>query len=200
MNEYTEAVEYARSYNGDFSFMVDMQRKCKAQTPSLTDGMIAAILRCKDRDTKTKTSTVVAKPTFDGTQVIQDGRYTVVFNGDDEDYATIRISSVTERSSAPQGTQKLGYLYGPDNTSQFTVIAYVFGDRFVPFKDSSRYLVERYGAAFRAVLAMSKDEQADSRELYAMKSGKCARCGRDLTVPTSLHRGIGPECFKKMEF
>jgi len=29
-------------------------------------------------------------------------------------------------------------------------------------------------------------------------SGKCGRCGRKLTTPESLERGIGPECIKAM--
>jgi len=28
--------------------------------------------------------------------------------------------------------------------------------------------------------------------------GKCGRCGRTLTVPESIDRGIGPECWEKM--
>lgn len=29
---------------------------------------------------------------------------------------------------------------------------------------------------------------------YAVKSGNCWRCGRELTVPASIHRGMGPIC------
>lgn len=29
---------------------------------------------------------------------------------------------------------------------------------------------------------------------YAVKSGNCWRCGRELTVPASIHRGMGPVC------
>jgi hypothetical protein len=31
-------------------------------------------------------------------------------------------------------------------------------------------------------------------------SGKCGRCGRTLTTPESLDRGIGPECWHKMGY
>jgi hypothetical protein len=30
-------------------------------------------------------------------------------------------------------------------------------------------------------------------------AGKCCRCGRELTVPESIERGIGPECWEKMK-
>jgi hypothetical protein len=31
---------------------------------------------------------------------------------------------------------------------------------------------------------------------YAEMSKRCRRCGRVLTVPTSLHRGFGPDCWE----
>ena len=37
-------------------------------------------------------------------------------------------------------------------------------------------------------------------EAYAIGSGKCACCGRTLTVPASVHRGLGPDCAKKYGF
>lgn len=33
----------------------------------------------------------------------------------------------------------------------------------------------------------------------ARHDGRCSCCGRKLTTPTSLERGIGPECWKKMD-
>ena len=35
-------------------------------------------------------------------------------------------------------------------------------------------------------------------ELEVKHSGKCGRCGRPLTNPTSIDRGIGPECYAIM--
>ena len=34
-------------------------------------------------------------------------------------------------------------------------------------------------------------------EAYALESANCFRCGRKLTVPVSIHRGLGPECASK---
>jgi Family of unknown function (DUF6011) len=36
-------------------------------------------------------------------------------------------------------------------------------------------------------------------ELVVRHEGHCGRCGRTLTVPESIERGIGPECAAKME-
>ena len=35
-------------------------------------------------------------------------------------------------------------------------------------------------------------------ELIIRHEGRCGRCGRTLTVPESIDRGIGPECATKM--
>ena len=42
-------------------------------------------------------------------------------------------------------------------------------------------------------------KSAESREAYALLSSRCARCNRTLTVPASIHRGLGPECAQKMD-
>lgn len=36
--------------------------------------------------------------------------------------------------------------------------------------------------------------------LEVWHEGRCGRCGRALTVPSSVARGIGPECAEKMGF
>jgi hypothetical protein len=36
-------------------------------------------------------------------------------------------------------------------------------------------------------------------QLVVRHEGKCGRCGRTLTVPSSIDAGIGPECAAKME-
>lgn len=48
----------------------------------------------------------------------------------------------------------------------------------------------------RAVEIVAADPQK-AQMAFAMKEGKCARCARQLTVPASLHRGLGPECAGK---
>jgi hypothetical protein len=48
--------------------------------------------------------------------------------------------------------------------------------------------------AFRFFVALTENHPA----LVVRHEGKCGRCGRTLTVPESIDRGIGPECATKM--
>lgn len=38
----------------------------------------------------------------------------------------------------------------------------------------------------------------DSTQVKFRHAGKCGKCGRQLTTPESVDRGIGPECASKM--
>jgi Family of unknown function (DUF6011) len=49
--------------------------------------------------------------------------------------------------------------------------------------------------AFRFFLGLTELHQ----QLVVRHEGRCGRCGRTLTVPESIDRGIGPECASKME-
>lgn len=37
-----------------------------------------------------------------------------------------------------------------------------------------------------------------SEKVEIWHNGKCGKCGRKLTVPSSIDTGIGPECFKRL--
>jgi hypothetical protein len=41
------------------------------------------------------------------------------------------------------------------------------------------------------------DEAAGRLEALLVEAGRCHRCGRLLTDPVSVERGVGPECVKK---
>lgn len=40
----------------------------------------------------------------------------------------------------------------------------------------------------------------DSPQISFFHIGQCGKCGRTLTDPTSIERGIGPECFRMTSF
>lgn len=44
---------------------------------------------------------------------------------------------------------------------------------------------------------MGRDEEADKVERILNAVGHCRHCGRTLTDPTSIERGVGSDCWAK---
>jgi hypothetical protein len=49
-----------------------------------------------------------------------------------------------------------------------------------------------------AVKAVAKGSLPEGYKIQ--HEGKCCRCGRTLTTPESIERGIGPECVKHCQW
>jgi len=49
----------------------------------------------------------------------------------------------------------------------------------------------------KATKLWEKDKGASAPNIQIYHEGRCARCGRALTDPASIKRGLGPECYKK---
>lgn len=56
-----------------------------------------------------------------------------------------------------------------------------------------RILQADYNAYFVRFPELSR--QALALEAVLAKRGRCRRCGRELTNPVSIARGVGPECY-----
>lgn len=124
-----------------------------------------------------------------GTHQIPNGRYTVVLT-DDSDYVTLEISPWKSKP----GTQIASYLRGPDNTSDFEGFGQIAGGAFSVWRRCATGYTRQQDAVRILLGADTLDTYTTA---YAMKSGRCSRCGRELTVPASIHQGKGPECAKK---
>jgi Family of unknown function (DUF6011) len=125
---------------------------------------------------------------------IPNGTYTVVLDAASGDYVTIRIA--TEKWC--DGKVVASYLAGSDNESSYKGFAFVNENGINVWKRFAGN--ERLAAALEFLtgnLTEAHEKFLEMAEAYAMESGKCMRCGRKLTVPTSLHRGLGPECASK---
>ena len=123
---------------------------------------------------------------------VPDGTYTVVF-GSADDYLTLNLSDASwaKRPPQPPNTQGVKLMTGPDNTDlrgSFQFVGFLLGDHWKPSRGAS---VE--GRLAQAIEILTGDP-ATAGERYAMQSSRCSRCLRKLTVPASLHRGLGPEC------
>jgi hypothetical protein len=90
-------------------------------------------------------------------------------------------------------------LRGPDNTKDFAYMGVLRkpGSFFITTKSQ----VTRHPTSYKA-LVWFLDAMRNGREILGGKplefwhSGRCGCCARLLTVPESVSRGIGPECFK----
>lgn len=133
----------------------------------------------------------VAAPVIeDAPKGIADATYTVSVS--DTEWYTVKID--TKESGSLAGKRIASFLAGPDNESDFVGFAFVNEDGTVAVW--KRFRSEGYAPYVEALnTVMGYPTLADEfRTAYAMKSGKCARCGRKLTVPASLNRGLGPDC------
>jgi len=105
-----------------------------------------------------------------------------------------------EASGQYPDTWFVSLLTGPENTSDYTYLGILDSQagnvrltRKSSYKDDSAPVVAiRW--ALRRIWA-DKPLPAPASILHA---GRCGRCGRLLTVPTSIESGFGPECIGKI--
>ena len=121
---------------------------------------------------------------------IPEGTYTVVLDGDD--YVTIRVQS----ESWCEGKVVASFLCGSDNETSYKGFGFVNGGRlnvWSKFRSAQR-IVAAAQLLIEGDVDAAHEEFLNRAEAYALASGKCMRCHRKLTVPSSLHRGLGPDC------
>lgn len=91
-------------------------------------------------------------------------------------------------------------LVGPDNNSNYRRIGYMIGDpaeKKVYFK-GAKNLPANHALIQAFVWILGRAEKGEfstkSGTAHVYHEGRCGRCGRRLTVPASIHRGLGPHC------
>lgn len=89
-------------------------------------------------------------------------------------------------------------LHGPDNTSDYAYLGLINRDtRFFRLTGKSRYTEDSTAVkAFKYMFDKLINNLPMSIDIF--HEGCCARCGRRLTTPESIKRGIGPECANKL--
>ena len=99
-----------------------------------------------------------------------------------------------------QTTYFVSLLTGPDNLSNYSYMGMLNVDTGV----MRRTAKSKYKATTPPVRILNGILErvwrgADYPNGFELRhEGKCGRCGRKLTVPESIDRGIGPECWGKM--
>lgn len=142
------------------------------------------------------TQPVEQAPLAESTEpVIADGYYTVKFgNGA---HRTLRILT-GKQGHFGAGEQIISYLSGPDNTSSYTRFGFVKGARLQVWKKFYHEDGDTLAVKAARALVEGTVDAGEAGRAYAMTSGNCYCCGRLLTDPESIDRGIGPDCLKKM--
>jgi hypothetical protein len=121
------------------------------------------------------------------------GTFTVVRGTDGaETYETIKLERIEVGPLA--GKVIASHISGPDNELDFQGFAFVSETGRVNVWKKNANIDPRWTAAVEFVVNGTRDEQLGMSEAYALRSGRCSRCNRKLTVPASLNRGYGPDC------
>lgn len=161
--------------------------------PTLVDckaGMTETGLAFKERDEEAEKRQTLADAAQAGpAQLVLDGYYTVV---DGEQHRTYRFETTDPRSNM-RGKQIVSKLHGPENTSDYHGVGFGQGPTIHVWRNAQDQEVQI--KADYAVIAGNADEAG---KLFAMRSGRCWRCRRELTTPESAASGIGPECAEKL--
>lgn len=81
-------------------------------------------------------------------------------------------------------------LTGPNNASDYTYLGTIFADAtYSHGRKSAISSAASSALAFRWFM-----DHVHSDQVEVFHQGRCCRCGRKLTVPSSIESGIGPEC------
>lgn len=88
-------------------------------------------------------------------------------------------------------------LTGPDNTQDYQFLGTIFNKQTYRHGKKSRITQNAQSAKVFQWLWQNIDNLPDNVEVKHM--GNCGVCGRPLTTPESLDRGIGPICWEEMQ-
>lgn len=125
--------------------------------------------------------------------MITDGTYTLVYK--DGTHFTFAIE--TAKKGNLTGKRIVSILTGPDNEADFTGIAFLSDSGHVNLWKRSLSDAKTVTRAGHLNTLFTMPDRLESAGLaYAMRSSRCRRCRRTLTVPASVHAGYGPECIK----
>jgi hypothetical protein len=105
------------------------------------------------------------------------------------------------RAAEDNDTLFVGLLTGPDNETAYSYLGRVsrglfWAGRKVPKAGDISADAPSSKAFAWAWRALIKGNMPEALEVY--HEGRCARCARKLTVPSSIESGFGPECAGKI--
>jgi hypothetical protein len=194
------AHDIVTSYTGTFSYMLNMRQYTAL---GLTNAQIAGVLNCAIADyrynqrkaavkqAETIVQTTTSRVYDHSKQYVADGWYTIQGN---TSHRTVRLQTVKEDGNTVK--QWLAYLNGSDNTGDYLTIGFVIGNEVKLFKKNEGKYTDIVAAA--RYLIKNGTKAPEYGKNYALRSGRCARCNKMLTVPLSITNGYGPKCSEAM--
>lgn len=89
-------------------------------------------------------------------------------------------------------------LRGSDNENDYVYVGCFYADtkKFVVAKSYRDREVDSWPTSIRAIRYLFNNLDKVPDILHVYHEGRCCRCGRMLTTPESIRKGIGPECEK----
>ena len=102
------------------------------------------------------------------------------------------------RSENDDGLYFIKNLRGPDNAQDYVYVGCFYADtkKFVVAKSYRDREVDSWPTSIRAIRYLFNNLDKVPDILHVYHEGRCCRCGRTLTTPESIRKGIGPECEK----
>lgn len=90
-------------------------------------------------------------------------------------------------------------LRGCDNSNDYTYIGCFYADNnhFHPEKKYVNVDVYAWPKSLSAIRYLFNHIDNVPDNLHVYHEGRCCRCGRKLTTPESIQKGIGPECERR---
>lgn len=104
-----------------------------------------------------------------------------------------------QRSANDNNLYFIKLLNGQDNTKDYTYIGCYYSDNsyFNPAKKYKGADKMSWPPSLRAIEYFLRVIDNVPDNLKVFHEGRCGVCGRRLTTPDSIERGIGPECLKR---
>jgi len=104
------------------------------------------------------------------------------------------------RQKDPTTPHFVSLLNGSDNESSYCFLGSIFnGDKYFHGR-KSRVTPEAPSAKAFVWVWNHRDDADLTEKIEIHHEGKCCRCGRKLTVPSSIESGLGPECAGKVNW
>lgn len=117
------------------------------------------------------------------------GKATITVQGKTDRF-TYRIVKSIPTDQYPDIVHWVGVLTGPDNTKDYHRLGMITADgKFIVLE---KFGISRTAPSARAFDWISRNMEHPTMDVW--HEGSCGKCGKKLTVITSIARGLGPKC------